>query len=92
MISKDVSYVDDISSLIFNYITNANSVSDVLFAADNFAFNITGSRENDDYYRLLWYRAGYITCIQFNSASIDLASLIYTAWVDGGKPLFKEIN
>jgi hypothetical protein len=92
MTSGKVSYVDDVSSFIFNYIANANSVGDVLLAADNLAFKVSGSRENNEYYRLLWYRTRYITCTQFNSAATDLASLIYTAWVDGGKPSFKKIK
>ena len=92
MTAGEVSHIDDVSSFIFNYITNANSVNDVLFSADNFAFNNTGSRENDDYYKLLWFRTKYITCIQFNSAATDLATLLYTAWVEGGKPSLSEIN
>jgi hypothetical protein len=92
MAAGKVSYVDDVLFFIFNYLTNANSVSDVLFAADKFAFNVTGSRENNDYYRLLWFRTKYITCLQFNSAATDLASLIYSAWVDGGKPSFRVIK
>jgi len=41
---------------------------------------------------LLWFKTKYVTKIQFESAYNSLASLIFTAWVDGGKPDFTDIN
>lgn len=77
---------------IFSYITNANSVCGVLFDADNFAAKQSGKTEGDDYYRLMWFRTGYITEVQFNKAAQDLAALIYTAWVEAGKPGFADFK
>lgn len=85
-------HIGDPEKFVFNYITNANSVSPVLFDADEFAFSASGSRGNDDYYRLLWFRTNYITKVQFNNAIESLSSLIYTAWVNAGRPSLAEIN
>lgn len=81
-----VKYVKDIQPFIFGYISDANSVCDILFDADNFAFKMCGSRESPEYYRLMWFKTGYITKYQIAKSEEDVASLIYTAWVDAGKP------
>jgi len=85
-------YVKDPEKFIFNYISDANSVCGVLFDADNLAYKESTSRRSDEYYKLMWSRTGYITEVQFNHAAEDLASLIYTAWVNAGKPSFKEMK
>jgi S1/P1 Nuclease len=85
-------YVKDPLNFIFNYISGSNSVCDILFDADNLAYKETGSREDDDYYRIMWFRTKYITKVQFNHAAEDLASLIYTAWVNAGKPSFSSMK
>ena len=90
--SVNAIHIGDPEKFIFNYITSANSVAPVLFAADEFAFKASGSRGNDDYYRLLWFRTKYITEIQFKKAVESLASLIYTAWVNAGRPSLSELN
>ncbi len=90
--SKGTSYISDPRSFIFNYISDANTVSDVLFNADNLAFKYANSREDAEYYRLLWLKSKYITETQIENAASDFASLFYSAWVDAGKPSFDEIN
>ncbi len=85
-------YVNDPMKFVFNYISGTNSVSDVLFDADNLAYKESGSREDDEYYKLLWFRTKYITEVQFNKAAEDYASLLYTAWVNGGKPNIDEMK
>lgn len=85
-------YIEEPLDYIFGYITNSNSLSEVLFAADNFAQKAAGSTESDDYYYLLWFRTNYITRIQFESAISSLASLIFTAWIDAGKPQIEKIK
>jgi len=88
----EVAYVKEPLDYIFNYISDSNSLSEVLFAADKFAASKAGSMESDEYLRLLWFKTKYITGIQFEEAYNSLASLIYTAWVDAGEPSFSEIN
>ncbi len=90
--SCEVRYVKHPLSFIFNYITGANSVCDVLFDADNFAYKMTGSRESPEYYRLMWFRTKYITKYQIAKSEEDVASLIYTAWIDAGKPNLNKLK
>jgi hypothetical protein len=85
-------YVKDRLKFIFNYITDANSVVNLLFDADNYAFKMSDSREDSEYYRLMWFKLKYITETQIENASRDFASLFYSAWVDAGKPAFDEFN
>ncbi len=85
-------FVNHPLEFIFNYISAANSVCGVLFDADNLAFKECSSRRSNEYYRLMWFRTGYITEVQFNRAAEDLASLIYTAWVNAGKPSFNQMK
>ncbi len=92
-ISPDkVNYINDPLNYIFNYISNSNSVCNVILDADNFAYNAVKNHDSDEYYRLLWLKTKYITTIQLTKASEDVASLIYSAWVDAGKPDYKLFN
>ena len=90
--SSNIHYVENPLSFIFNYISNANSVNDVLLDADKLAHQEAGTTESDDYYRIMWFRTKYVTEFQFKTAEEDLASLLYTAWVNAGKPVFNDIN
>ena len=93
MISPEkVNYISDPLNFIFTYISNSNSVCDVILDADSSAFNSAKSHEDDEYYRLLWFKTKYITTIQLTKASEDVASLLYTAWVEAGKPNYKMFN
>jgi S1/P1 Nuclease len=90
--SSNVGYVKDPLQFIFNYISYANSVNVVLLDADKSAHELAGSTESDNYFRLMWFKTSYVTQMQFRIAEQDLASLLYTAWVNAGKPLFANIN
>jgi hypothetical protein len=87
-----VKKVDTPFQFIFDYIANANSVQSILIDADNTAVKMAGSNENDEYLRLMWFKTKYVTEIQFNTAVSDLASLIYTAWLEAGKPDLDQIQ
>ncbi len=90
--SCSISEISNPLNYIFSYITDANSVCDVLFNADKFAARQAGTTDSDEYYSLMWFKTKYITEIQFNKAAQDLAALIYTAWTDAGKPAFSEFK
>ena len=79
-------YVKDLQGFIFNYLYESNSYLEVLLSADKFASEKTGGNFNKDYYRLLWFKTKYVTENEINSAALSLASLIYSAWRDAGKP------
>lgn len=91
-LSENAEYIKEPLNFIFNYISNANSVADILLNADTYAFKMAKSREDGEYYRLLWFRTKYITETQIESAARDFASLFYSAWVDAGKPAFGDIS
>ena len=84
--TKQPIYIKDPRHFIFNYITEANSYVDLLLSADKFAYNRAGQKYDDDYYYLLWFKTRYVTETEINEASYALSSLIYSAWIDAGKP------
>ena len=85
LVTKDsVKYISDIYGFAFNYILKSNSLCDSIFHADNSAKAVTGGSFNTQYYDLMWQKLGDMTKAQIQSATIDLASLWYTAWVNAG--------
>lgn len=85
-------FIDNILESVFSYISTANFYNDVLLASDLIASKSAGSTDNDDYYRILWFRTKHLTKIKFEYAINTLASFIYTAWIEAGKPDFNKIN
>lgn len=90
--SSKIHHINNPLQFIFSYITDANSLNPVIMAADNHAGSLAGSKDNDEYYRLLWFRTEYLTNIQIQNASNALASLLFTAWINAGKPSLNDIN
>lgn len=72
-------------NLIFDYISNTSSLAPLIFEADRHALQYTEEYDKE-YYRLLWFKTEYMTILQINEAAEMLASFIYTAWVEAGKP------
>ena len=60
--------------------------------ADKQADSIAGSTDGDKYYDLLWDKTKYVTELEFVKGEQALASLIYTAWVDAGRPKFSDFK
>ncbi len=89
---EPVEYVSNPLDYIFSYLTVSNTISPVIFSADKLAYEKTASHGSDDYYRLMWFRTEYITVDLISNASGALASLIFSAWIDAGKPDLIEIN
>lgn len=81
-----VQYVSDISGHVFNYIYLNYVYVDSLLLADSVAHAVSGSITSDQYYSLLWDATKGFTTQMFKSASLSLAALIYTAWVEAGSP------
>jgi hypothetical protein len=84
--------VEDPLKYVFHYITTANIISESVFHSDLVAYGQTGSWDSDDYYKILWFRTKYITSQQMNNAAKALASLIYTAWNNAGKPDLNNVE
>lgn len=87
-----IEYVTDPLNYIFDFLTRTNSFAEVIFIADKIAYDQTGKHGGNEYYRLLWFRTKYLTIDQISHAAESLASLIYTAWIDAGKPNLSELN
>lgn len=83
-------YVNSIPSMIFNYIAEANNYVELILSADKFASKKTDGKFDKEYYRLLWFKTKYITMNEINSAALSLSSLIYSAWMDAGKPILEN--
>jgi hypothetical protein len=70
---------------IFDYLTETNSLSPIIFNADLNALKYAEDY-NDEYYKLLWFKTKDITMLQMNKAAETLSSFVYSAWVEAGKP------
>ena len=78
--------ISDLTGFIFDYISESNMYVDLLLAADTQALKFAQQKYDDAYYKLLWFRTKYVTDTEINEGSFALASLIYTAWLEAGKP------
>lgn len=87
----NVKKIDEPLNFIFNYISNANSVAEILYDADNDLL-LEYSINQDEYYRLMWFRTNYITKILVSTSAEDFASLLYTSWLNAGKPDLNDLN
>jgi hypothetical protein len=82
-----VQLIANVSDFVFsNLYTNYAYVDSVLIA-DNIAHTIAGNVSSDAYYQALWNESGAFTIDLLRRASLSLADLIYTAWVQAGSPL-----
>ena len=82
-----IHYIAKPLDFIFAYILHANMYVDSIMAADNYAKGLTGGVYNTTYYSALWQKTGPFTIDQFQRATVDLASLWYTAWVNSLSPV-----
>jgi hypothetical protein len=89
---SEVKYISKPLDYIFEFLAGSNFYSPVIFTADRTAFAQAGSHGSSEYYRLLWFRTKHLTINQLSDAAQVLASLIYSAWVDAGKPIFTELK
>lgn len=83
-------YVSSIPNMVFNYITESNSYVELILLADKFASKKTDGKFDSEFYRLLWFKTKYVTIKEINSAALSLSSLLYSAWMDAGKPVFEN--
>jgi hypothetical protein len=87
---QQTSVIPDVNDYIFNYLYANYIYVDSVLLADDFAKDISGgSTSSSAYKEALWNKTKNFTVPLFSMASKRLAELIYTAWVEAGKP---EIN
>ncbi len=86
-----VSFVPDVRSYIFNYLYTNYVYADSVLAADDYAKSVDGNTSSDAYKEALWEKSRSFTVPLFSSSSRALAELIYTAWVEAGRPPFNSV-
>ncbi|MCX7798445.1 MAG: hypothetical protein N2249_07460 [Melioribacter sp.] len=79
-------YITNITGSIFNYIYESNFEVDIILNSDKIALKYGDNKYDVDYYRILWFRTKNLTIEKFEQAAFIISSLIYTAWIDAGKP------
>ena len=90
--TREIKYVGNPLEYIFDYLTASNFYSPIIFTADKITYAQTSSHGSGDYYRLMWFRTKHVTINQLSDAAGALASLIYSAWIDAGRPDLSELN
>ena len=78
--------VANIQSYIFKYLYANHSYVRILLQADNQAYELAGEQYNDIYYESLWAKSNLFTIKLLEESSKTLAGLIYSAWLEAGKP------
>ncbi|MDD5361223.1 MAG: T9SS type A sorting domain-containing protein [Ignavibacteria bacterium] len=85
-------FVNNINNFAFNITYTSYGYVDSVYRADSIAHIVSGSTGSTLYYQIFWEQAAGFTNILFKNASLKLASLIYTAWVNAGSPIPTYIN
>jgi hypothetical protein len=85
-----ISAISEVNNYIFNYLYSNYVYVDSVLLADDYAKEMSGGSTSSGVYKeALWNKTKGFTIPLFSFASKRLAELIYTAWVEAGKP---EIN
>ena len=84
--NDSASYVTDISSFVFDFIYKSNKDVDTVLLADSIAHVFAGSTTGTVYLQKFWDGCGSQIIQLMKEASISIADLIYTAWIDAGSP------
>lgn len=83
-----VRYISNVVDFAFDYILHSQSLVDSVLDGDGYAKRVSGwngvGTPPSSYYTALWEYVGGMTKNQLQQATIDLASLWYSAWIDAG--------
>jgi hypothetical protein len=82
----DISFVEDVNDYVFDYLYANYDYVDSVLMADDYAESVAGNTSSYTYKEALWNKTKSFTIPLFAKASNTLAELIYTAWVEAGKP------
>lgn len=80
-----ITAIDDVNQYVFDYLYVNHQYVDSILLADDYAKNF-GATNTQAYKQALWNKTGRFTTLLFKNASHALAELIYTAWVQAGRP------
>lgn len=81
-----VELIADVNQYVFGYLYQNYTYVDSVIAADDYAQSISGNYNSSVYKQALWQKSKTFTTHLFKEASHTLAELIYSAWVEAGKP------
>jgi hypothetical protein len=84
--NDSASYVNNISNYAFDFIYQSNRDVDTVLYADSVAHAVAGSTKGTVYLQKFWDLCGYQIIQLMKNASKAAADIIYTAWVDAGRP------
>ncbi len=84
VVKDSVRYVTNPLAYVFRYVDFANVFVDSIMIADTQSKAIASSTSSTLYLSSMWARAGAYTTQLIQSATVDLASFWYTAWVNAG--------
>ena len=79
--------VKDVHIYVFKYLYKNYSFISSLLKADKKSYTKAGNQYNKVYYESLWKETHLFTIQLLQESSKTLASLIYSAWLEAGKPL-----
>lgn len=82
--------VDQVLSFVFDYLYANNIKIELILQADRDALMMSGGQYDESYYRFFWEKTKLLTIKQLRKATKTLATLIYTAWIEAGKPEILE--
>lgn len=86
--SITISHIDDVQKYVFEYISDNYKYVDSILIADNYARSINSDYNSWEYNNALWLKTKAFTKILFANSSKQFAELIYSAWIDAGRPSF----
>lgn len=78
--------INNVRQYIFNYLYANYRLVDTILVADDYAREMSEGAHNDLYYFSLWEKTGHMTVNLFRNASLALTELLYSAWIEAGRP------
>jgi len=83
--------VSKVQPFVFKYLYFNHAYIDRLLKADSLANNLAGKQYNEVYYQSLWENSKSFTVKLLEESSKTTAALIYSAWIEAGKPKIPAI-
>lgn len=83
--------IPNVHSFIFSYLYSNYSYIALLLQADAQARQIPGGPYDNVYYESLWTKTQFFTQKLMEESSKTLARLIYSAWIEAGRPKIPEL-
>ncbi len=89
---QDIQAIEIIDEYIFKYIYENYNYVDSILLADDYARGVSGDTDSFEYTVALWEKTKEFTLLLFKRASHSFAELLYTAWIEAGKPSLLTSN